>query len=329
MKAIKRGGFFIKKQHIYIQKLEALLRRIPPAQPQRHKIEEQLSIFKAGLRGEQALEYFYRYLPKDEVMFAFNIRILHMDYYFQIDTLLLTSKFLLLLEIKNYTGHLYFDDKFGQLVRTVGDKKDYFDDPLEQVKRQKYHLSLILNKKKFLNIPIEHLVVFSNKNSFIECSRTYKEAFHRVIKSHKLQSKYEEFKLKHKNTSFPIEPKKIIKLLNKLNEPYNPDIYNKFKLIESDLITGVLCTSCEDKSFMNRENAKWKCIKCCATSKDAHVQALKDYALLISPIITNKKCKEFLHLSGSRQSQYLLQSLHLPLKGSNRLSSYHLDSLIT
>jgi Nuclease-related domain len=329
MKTIKKGGFFIKKQHIYIQKLEALLRRIPTAQPQRHKIEEQLSIFKAGIRGEQSLEYFYRYLPKNEVMFAFNIRILHMDYYFQMDTLLLTSKFLLLLEIKNYTGHLYFDDKFGQLVRTVGDKVDYFDDPLEQVKRQKYHLSQILEKKKFTNILIEHLVVFSNKNSYIECSPTYKEAFQRVIKSHKLQSKYEEFKLKHKYSSVPIEPKRIIKLLNKLNEPYNPDISNKFKITERDLITGVLCASCENKSIMTHKNANWNCVKCCTMSKDAHIQALKDYAILISPIITNKKCKEFLHLSNRRQSLYLLQSLNLPFSGSNRNYIYHLDSLIT
>nr|WP_285876798.1 nuclease-related domain-containing protein [Fictibacillus phosphorivorans] len=104
-------------------------------------------------------------------MFIFNIRILHMGYYFQIDTLLFTKKFLLLLEIKNYTGHIYFDDKFGQLVRKLNDKLDYFEDPLEQV-RQKYHLLQILKKKKFPDIPIEHLIVFSNKNSFVDCSPT-------------------------------------------------------------------------------------------------------------------------------------------------------------
>ncbi|KZE69272.1 hypothetical protein AWM68_03115 [Fictibacillus phosphorivorans] len=314
---------------LFFQKLETLLRRLPNQHVKRATIENQLGKFRSGMMGEQSLNYFYRYLPNNEIIFLHNIRILHMDYYFQIDTLIMTTKFFIILEIKNYTGHLYFDDKFGQLIRSTPDKKDFFEDPIQQVKRQKYHLNQILIKYNFPQIPIEPLVVISNKNSHVDCSTDYKEALTLLIKSHKLHHKFNEFTRKHNKVLLTIkEMKKIHKQLNKLNVPYDTDILNHFEIKRGEIIVGVLCLDCNNK--MERKRAGWICIKCSNYSRDAHVAALKDYGLLISNQITNKQCKEYLNLSSSDQAYYLLTSLNLPYTGtSRRTRTYHLDSLIT
>ncbi|MDR7071717.1 nuclease-related domain-containing protein [Fictibacillus barbaricus] len=292
-------------------------------------MEEQLAKWNSGFFGERSLKYFYRYLPKKDIIFVYNVRIFHIGYHFQIDTLIITSKFFMILEIKNYAGHLYFDDKFGQLVRTLNGKKDIFEDPILQVKRQLFHLTHILNKYKLPIIPIEPLVVISNPKSFVESSPTYKEALKIVIKSPKLQNKYEEFNNNYKENILTFkEMKKISKILYKLDEPYNPDIYKHFGIQHNELIRGVLCSKCDSTNIMNRVATSWKCTSCFSISKTAQIQALKDYALLISTQISNQECKNFLNLSTRDQSHYLLNSLKLTYTGTTRSRTYHLDSLL-
>lgn len=311
-----------------IQKLEVSIKRVPKSLNIHLKLEDHLSKHLAGLHGEKSLEYFYRYLPQD-AHFIHNIRILHMNYYFQMDTLIITSRFIILLEIKNYAGHLYFDDRFGQLIRKINDREDVFDDPIEQVKRQAYHLSKILKKHKIPEVPIETLVVITNPKTNIDSPPSNKDALNMIIKSSRLKRKYEEYIQKYEKDVLTMkERKKILRILMKLDEPYNPDILEYFGVDKSELITGVLCSKCNHK--MERISANWQCIKCKHTSKTAHIQALMDYALLISTDITNKQCKDFLDLSTSMQAYHLLQSLNLPYTGASRRSrTYHLDSLIT
>lgn len=260
-------------------------------------MEGNLAKFVAGHNGEKSLEYFYRYLPKKESDIIHNIRILHMEFFFQIDTLILTSKFLILLEIKNYSGELFFDEKYGQLIRTSSKGKEIFEDPIQQVKRQSFHLSQILEQHKIPKIPIETLVVITNPRTFVDS----KSALKLLIKSPMLLNKYEEFDTKYKKDVLSMkERKKIKRLLVKLNEPYNPDILSYYGINKSELITGVLCPKCNNQ--MIRLNANWDCAACFHTSKTAHIQALRDYALIISTDITNKECKDFLHLSTSMQA---------------------------
>ncbi|MBH0172538.1 NERD domain-containing protein [Fictibacillus sp. 23RED33] len=85
----------------------------------------------AGHNGEKSLQYFYRYLPKQEADIIHNIRIKHMEFFFQIDTLIITSKFLIVLEIKNYTGELSLminmDNSFGLQVKEEKSLKTLFN----------------------------------------------------------------------------------------------------------------------------------------------------------------------------------------------------------
>lgn len=300
---------------------------MPQSHHRLHELQEKLRNHTSGYKGEQSLDYFYRYLPSD-VHLLHGIRILHDDYYFQMDTLFITSSFLTIVEVKNLTGSLFFDSRFSQLIRTYDDKRDSFTNPIEQVKRQKYHLSQVLEQNKIPSVPIETLVVITHPSAIIDASPTYKEASEKVIKSSSLPQKFESLTRKHPTPLLTQKQiKKLIKLLSKTSSVYNPDVCELFQINKDDLIRGVLCKICIH-SDMEYNRGTWYCSLCNSSSKTAHIEALEDYACLISINITTKECKDYLKLSSNKQAYNILCSLELPYTGNRKSRHYHLNPLL-
>ncbi|MFE1243007.1 nuclease-related domain-containing protein [Fictibacillus sp. NPDC058756] len=317
------------KPPIIIKKLDVLLKRSSPTHYKRPQIIESHRRFKAGYSGEQSLKYFYRYLPNDNVLYLPALRIMDDEYYFQMDQLIVTSNFLLILEIKNLAGYLYFDDKVKQLIRTLDGKKECFEDPIEQVRRQSYHLEKILKQLKFPIIPIERLVIITNPATIVEFSPTYKEAFAKVIKSAQLHHKFTEFQQKYQTPMLTSkEMKKLSKQLFKLHDAHDPDVCDLFEMDKRELLKGVLCPKCDQPFIMYYKGANWWCPNCPHKSKTAHIEALKDYALIISTTITNREFKYFLHLPSTSITTHLLKALNLPYTGSTKSRSYNLLPLL-
>ncbi len=67
------------------------------------------------------------------------------------------------------------------------------------------------------------------------------------------------------------------------------------------------------------------CSHCQKTSKDAHVQALKDYYYLIGPTITNEKFRTFTNLKSRKTSYKLLSSLNLNSSGTTSNTTYCIE----
>ena len=102
---------------IRLQKLEALSRRLSKDHSIRPQIEEELLRRWKGYRGEQSVDFYLNKLPEKEYMIFHNLRLENENYYFQIDTLILTSYFALTLEVKNISGTLYFESTFSQMIQ--------------------------------------------------------------------------------------------------------------------------------------------------------------------------------------------------------------------
>ncbi|MBN3554254.1 NERD domain-containing protein [Fictibacillus nanhaiensis] len=317
-----------RSRPIIIKKLESLLKRLPLLDEKREEIRNALRKCLSGYRGEQSLDYYYRYLTSNNLRFLHGIRILHKDYFFQIDTLIITPNFLLIIECKNIAGHLYFESPYDSMIRSLNNQREAFDNPVEQVKRQSYHLMSILNDLKCPSVPIESLVVMTNSSTITEFSPAYKEARSKVIKSSGLVPKIEVLSNKHPGTILSIkEIKRIIKHLLKQHLPEDPDVCRKFYIDPDSLLKGVFCPEC-DVQFLKRHQRSWYCFTCRKVYKNAHESALLDYALLISMTITNKDCKEFLNLPSTSQGYHILKSLNLPFTGNRKSRIYHLDNLV-
>lgn len=76
----------IKKERekpLIIKKLQAIQRRLPSNHPARPPIHVELSKRMAGYKGEQALEYHLRFLPKKKYYIYHDLRLADQEHFFQ------------------------------------------------------------------------------------------------------------------------------------------------------------------------------------------------------------------------------------------------------
>jgi hypothetical protein len=321
-----------KKIHvppIKILKLYALLRRILPNHPLRQDIEAELMKIEAGYKGELSLDYHLSFLPDKEYIILHNIRLSYKTFYFQIDTLILHTNFILILEVKNIAGELFIDTSFNQMIRTRNNITEVFPDPILQAYKQKVELVKWFSSKKLPEIPIEFKVVLTNSNTLIKNTQDNTLVVNQLIRSSRLT--FEIAKLKDKFKTQKVTDKQLSKIANQLIKahiPQNMDVLSQFRIPKSDILPGVYCRNCESLT-MERISGSWKCSHCFSERKDAHIDSLMDYALLLNPTISNKEMREFLNLKSISTATRLLTLLNLPTSGVTKNRRYSLLRLVS
>ncbi|MDM5228696.1 nuclease-related domain-containing protein [Cytobacillus sp. NJ13] len=308
---------------IRIRQNEALIRRISAAHPQRSTIEGDLAKRKAGYRGEQSLDYYLSQLPAKEFTILHDLRLYNGSTYFQIDTLILSPYFALIIEVKNILGTLLFDETFNQLIRTRNEKEEGFPNPLIQVKRQKTQFKTWLIQNLAADIPIEYLIGISSPSTILKTSANSSNVPFRVIHIENLIYKIKFFK-----QSYPIEVitsrqiKKISRALVINHVPGFLNVLDHYNISSQEIIAGVQCPSCLIFP-MRRIHGDWLCPKCGCKDKKAHLPAIQDYLLLISPTISNKQARAFLHLASEDTASRLLSAM--PSSGTKKGRIYFLQ----
>ncbi|WP_445486826.1 nuclease-related domain-containing protein [Niallia sp. 03133] len=303
-----------------ILKTEALINRLVKNHPVSPKVVEDLKKLLAGYKGEKNLKYYLDFFPEKECYIFHNLRLWNGKSYFQIDYLVLSFSFALIIECKNIYGELHFDTTFHQLIRTANDQSEAFADPISQVKRQQQQFLQFLKANNLPFIPVECLVVISSPSTIIKGNDAIK---HHVIHSHQLFERWKNLSSYHKKVAIDVKMlRKIAKILLKNDAPEDLNILKKYGLVESDIITGVQCEQC--KNFgMNRIDGKWICSHCCNSSRDGHVHAVSDYFLLIKRSITNKEFRHFVQLNSSDTATKLLWRMNLPSIGKTKGKIYY------
>ena len=308
-----------RKPPLRLLQEEALARRLSKNHPLLPKIHSSIEKRKAGYRGELNMDYHLTFLPPKRYSI---VRDLHLtdQFPFQIDTLLLSSQLIVILETKNIYGKLFFDKNSKQLIRKVDEVEDGFSNPTEQAKRQSFQFKNWLIKHKFPAIPIEYFATISNPQSIIKSND--EKLFNHVCHSEHVVAK---ILLLEKSYSMIITDEKTIRKIRKTiikeNNPPKHNVLKSWGISRTEIIHGVECTNCH-RFPMKRNYSTWFCPYCMAVSKEAYIQAIKDYFLLIDSFITNKACREFLLLSSRRTSQRMLNSMNLLKKGSTKSVVY-------
>ncbi|MFC4321891.1 NERD domain-containing protein [Litchfieldia salsa] len=308
---------------LMIRKLEALLKRLPLTHIRRKEIEEQYSKHMAGYKGEQSLDYYLSFLPEDYLILH-DLRLKYNQYYFQIDTLILTPFFIAILEVKNHSGKLYFDHVHNQLIRTHNQVEEVFSDPLLQAKRHKYQLAEWIKMhvyKKY--IPIEPIVVITNQSSQIKADPLLAKS---IIRNTYIIEKVKELQSTYTDSSF--SKKEILHLANLLvNHQTTKDIniLEMYNLLESELIKGVHCPKC-NRIPMAHHRGKWTCSHCSYGSKDAHQHTISDFLLLTNDYrISNKQLRKYLNLKSPSISRHYLKSMQMSYIGTTKNRVYLYD----
>ncbi|UOR12366.1 nuclease-related domain-containing protein [Halobacillus amylolyticus] len=309
-----------RKRPIRLLKQGALVSRVLADQSKVSLIEKDYATSLAGFRGEESIDYHLKFLSK-EAHILHDLRLPIEDYFVQMDTLLITPKFLTIIEVKNIAGKLTFDEERHQLVRSHDGKEEGFLDPLIQVKRQKLHLQKWLRSNSVLTPPIETLIVISKNSTILDT--TNESVIHNAylpFKMKELQDKYRE----HLLTSREME-QLCVKLIA-CDTPSDINILHYYGLNEQNIRKGIHCPNCLATS-MQRKHGKWFCQVCRFESVEAHLPALKDYSLLIKPKITNSELRDFLQFSSRSIATSILRSMNLPTYGMTKGRVYDLKKL--
>ncbi|WP_245734182.1 nuclease-related domain-containing protein [Sporolactobacillus nakayamae] len=312
-----------------LRQLRALKRRLPPSHPQFALICQDEKNRSHGYNGEVAINFYLADLADDNDFFIYHgLRLPTNHSFFQMDTLILTRSFLLIIEIKALKGSIYFDPVFKQMIRTFNGKVDGFRDPIVQVKRQNDCLSRWRATHRFLQTPIEDFVTFSNPETILKTEPGNSIIPSKVCHMHQVPDRIQTFtRAPVKIRLTDLERDRFNDQLLRAHTPLIQNVLELYHLTAQDLITGVQCPSCR-RIPMNRIHSAWHCSTCGHRSKDAHLALLDDYFLLVSNTITNREFRHWAHLSSPDLANDLLKKENLTRIGNCRSSSYRNPELL-
>lgn len=300
---------------------EALLRRLPLAHQKRAEILASLQKGWSGFRGEQNLSYHLSFLPEREYLIFHDVRLVTTKGTCQIDVLVLTAQALFIIESKNFTGQVVYDQNVKRLVRTYQTHEESFPDPIMQAKRQRILLQIWMDEHKIKACPIKYLISIGPSTTMLKTNGS-NQIFQKILHTEQIPDKIQQLNHSHQEKIFsPYLLQKFCDLLLESHTPLPINILEKYEIDCSELISGVQCPSCHN-SLMIRLKNNWYCPQCKTTSQDAHHQAINDY-LLIFGTMTNKQCREFLHIPSINVCTRILQKLDLPHSGKSRHKVYY------
>jgi hypothetical protein len=317
----------VRTKPLKLLKLEAILNRISLNHNKRQEIQIEVAKNKAGYKGEASLDYYLADLPLDNYHIYHDLRLprnKQKKYYFQNDCLVVHSKFCVLLEVKNLIGNLYFDHQYDQMIRTRDGVDETFSDPINQVEVQKEYLSKWLDHNNLPKVPLHSLVVITNPKSYIRISPQYGKKAQKIIRGNNLVNRITEFSKQYNEKLFlKKDLKKLFSQITKEHTVNNTDILQIYSIHSDEILTGVACPFC-GKLPMIRTYGNWFCSFCLKKSRDAHIQALQDYALLFGNEVKNKNLREFLHIKSRTSVNKLMKSINTPLNGHTKAATYTL-----
>lgn len=312
---------------IRILKLQSLLKRLKVNHPQYINIKKDLSKWEAGYRGEVSIDYHLSELEAERNLILHNLRIPHLSGFSQIDTLIINPKFLCILEVKNYSGTLVFDQTVKQLIRSYQNKEECFADPILQAERQKLKLQHFLNNLQFPSIHIYSFVVISNPSTLVKFHPKDTNVQNKVIHADGVWERLLNLDSKlNEDDRTKAQMMNLAKILIEHHTDEEIDILKAYNISWKDLMHGIICSNC-GKTNVERIKGTWVCEDCKFSSKNAHLQALIDYALLKGENITRKDYQAFIKLtSDSIAVKQLCRCSFIKKTGTGKGSIYQLDT---
>lgn len=301
--------------------MELLLARLGNQHPQRAFLERELYWTTAGTRGESRLQKkFNEFYWEEEFQVIWDVSLKMANWPIQMDGLLLTKRGAVIIESKNISGQLHFDEKTGEFFRiNSAGEKTIMEDPRVQLNKNIRFLTQFFKAKK-INLPVSGLIVFTAK----DCEFASKPHRAFICKTYQMI----EYLIRILQ-AFPLEVEnvklaKIKKVIMTNQAPYKQSPLCTYYFIDpKDLRPGVYCRHCKSVSMV-RTHHSWICSKCSARDPSAHLLAIQEYFTFVEPEITNRKLRDFCGFESRAVATRLLSQLNLKRVGNLKTCSYHL-----
>lgn len=304
--------------------IRILLDFLPIDYGKRPMIEAELSRREKGYQGEKEVDFFLRQLPNKPFHILNGLRLECDGDHFQIDNLILTTRFALIDEIKNYSRKIIYDMVNDQFTHIKFDgTKDRSKNPIEQAARQRRCFYKWLIQNGFAQLPIFAFVVSSNPHTIIETIPENPRHMPNLFNAEMIVDRVLKIDASCKKEIMKEEElKKLIKALKKAHCPLTYDLLKEYDIPYSDLQMGVECPECGERP-MKRKYGGWLCLLCGCRSKTAHKATILKRLKLVKPYITNQECRELLKVDSEDLIRRILLDLDLEVRGKNKSRTYH------
>nr|WP_263324057.1 nuclease-related domain-containing protein [Neobacillus sp. Marseille-Q6967] len=277
------------------------------------------SSIEAGIGGEERVaELFRRYT------FSFKNNIFHdlslsSDSTFQIDHTFLTPSFGILFETKNIAGSLEFKDDPPQLIQTKenGERKAY-ESPVVQLERNLELLASWLQARN-ITLPLFGAIVLAYPKQIVTVPpANTKLLFPNMIPPFINSLPQNSKKLDSETFHW------LCHELLRCHRPYIPKpISESYHIPVGDFQPGVRCLDC-GKIGMIKLPRTWHCPYCGVNNNKAHVPTMLEWFLACNRTITNRECREWLHVDIHTATR-ILQGMDLKKIGTFRNRVYVMD----
>lgn len=304
------------------ESLERLMYRLPENHPKLPFVKIEHYRTAAGSRGEARLERkFIEFVSEDKHCFLRNICLSLGDWKIQMDGLLLTERGAIIIESKNISGKIHFDEQTGEFSRTdMEGVRTVMEDPTIQLNKHIRFLALFFKRHK-VNLPISGIVVFTSK----QCELMTKPKHTYVCKTYQLIDYLfiilQTFpkKVTHLNLL------KVDKLLQKHQSPYKRlPLCQLYAIDPEELEAGILCVHCKKHSMLRKHKIGWICTICDRIDELAFQQTLQEYFSLINHQLSNKQLRRFSKLQSTYAASRLLAAYDLEPAGALRNRTYQI-----
>lgn len=297
-----------------IDALARLKKRLPDKHPKYEQVCQDLYNYNAGFGGEERVDQVLRKIAFPETyailpnLYVHDSKIASS----QIDVLVATDSYFLILGVKNWTGTLDFKDSPRQVVQTTPTYIKSHDCPCVQAENSVDRLSLWLTSRD-INIPVHHAVIFPYASTIINTSQNTTNV--------------------HVASELPL----VIKKLNTLPSLLTKDLFQqtismlwsnntpfpihplclKYSIPISDLQKGLFCPQCHFK-LIKRSNRSYYCPSCMSMPSNPFSDAMTDWFHLIGPSISNRELRWFTNSATSHSIGYFMKMSGYARTGSTR-----------
>ncbi|MBK3495604.1 NERD domain-containing protein [Viridibacillus sp. YIM B01967] len=295
--------------------------RLSPSSPKIGEIEKYLDNIQAGYNGECRVDQLiqethfkipFHILPNVELQASQNR-------FTQIDSLIITTSYICILEIKHLKGTLTFQENPYQLVQVTNGKIVKYVCPQQQILRTEDSLKFWLQKQLEIDIPIHKAIVLPNKQTYIESPPTKVKLLGPKEVALYLQ---ELNNLPAKITKHQFD--NVISKIKQSNKPYKSfPLAIKYDIPTNHLKMGIICPC--GGSGRRISQRSWQCTYCKNNIENAITQAMQDWFWLFKNSITNEECRNYLQINNKSSITRILKSMNLTPIGhtSSRTYYYH------
>ncbi len=283
--------------------LAVLESRVSDRHPAYERIRADLEMRLAGYAGEKKADFYLEEARlKQKPVVLKDVMIPSGGKQVQVDTLVLHPAFVLVLEVKNMTGELYFDDATGQFYRFINGVREGMRNPEDQINRA------IAATERFLasiDLPVRvhGAIVLASYNGLVAKGPVSRPIF----PVDRLPGHVEKLEEENRAILKRADMQYVIDALNLLDRGKQDQYLKWYSLTVGDIRSGVRCPGCFGAG-MERGHGKWICKDCDASSNDAHLTALQEYRILFGGQITSNDAQRFLGLINIQSAIRLLSS---------------------